>query len=579
MAGRLRQLAMIVWLAGVIGWGSLTTAAGPRAGVRADDIGPTTVVSASGSGPVSAAGATDSSVGGRDVPLAQLMQRIRRQQEQLTEQAARIENLERALRHADLSTVLPEPPPGATAGLRAANASSSGCGQDAPACGEAVAVAQASRPQGGEPPDGFPRFDIGGQYRVMFNAANFDFHEAVIGAGQPSQSFFNQRFRTWLTVRTSEHVEGYLQTEIGHVGFGDDLEFPKAFVGPRFPAGAGLDRVGIELRRGYITYTSEELGRWRVGIQGWSDSFDDTLASAAWDFNVGGLSWLATVPELADMQLSAGAFVLFEGDIRQADDAILWTLDGDWRDDRGNGLGWSVYAITDHGGYSYPTAAAYDKSWDVWMGLRGTWQTAAVPLHVFGIFNFGARKELGGLPDFRHHGFAAKLALGPVPFWFGRLRFQTLYSTGEGDPNDRTSSEFRTVAQSFRDNFGAQGYWSYVQITSPNAPGDVNDLGVSLQNRGLGLFTAQAAFDYSLGPHLSAVMAVGWLNAAARNPANGSREMGTELVKMFTYDFGGGLTADVGAAVLFTGDFYGASPAASRPDVLWEAFSRVQLEF
>ncbi|MEX0818878.1 MAG: hypothetical protein WD070_04775, partial [Pirellulaceae bacterium] len=292
-----------------------------------------------------------------------------------------------------------------------------------------------------------------------------------------------------------------------------------------------------------------------------------------------GLSWLTTLPALGDMRLLAGAFVLFEGNVRESDDAVLWTVDGDWGKADGHAFGWSVYVVTDGGDYSYPTAAPYDFSWDVWLGLRGTIQTAVAPLHTFFLYNTGRREELGGAPDFEHNGFAAKLATGPRPLWFGEVRFQALYSTGESDPNATNSSEFRTVAQSVRDSFGAQGYWSYLAITSPHGPSDVNDLGVSLQNRGLGLFTAQVAFDYEINERLSAILAVGWLNSDQPTPTSGSRDMGTELLKMFTYDFGGGLKADLGAAVLFTGDFYKPSPASPSPDTLWEAFTRVQLEF
>ena len=48
---------------------------------------------------------------------------------------------------------------------------------------------------------------------------------------------------------------------------------------------------------------------------------------------------------------------------------------------------------------------------------------------------------------------------------------------------------------------------------------------------------------------------------------------------MFSYDFGGGLTLDVGAAVLFTGDFYRESQTASAPANIYEGFARFQLEF
>ena len=116
-------------------------------------------------------------------------------------------------------------------------------------------------------------------------------------------------------------------------------------------------------------------------------------------------------------------------------------------------------------------------------------------------------------------------------------------------------------------------------ITSPHGPSDVNDLGVSLQNRGLGLFTVQTKYDYPILERLSGTIAVGWLRSATVNPTSNATDLGTELANIFTYDFGGGLKADFGASVLFTGDFYRPAPLAPHPDTLWEAFTRLQLEF
>jgi hypothetical protein len=48
---------------------------------------------------------------------------------------------------------------------------------------------------------------------------------------------------------------------------------------------------------------------------------------------------------------------------------------------------------------------------------------------------------------------------------------------------------------------------------------------------------------------------------------------------MFTYNFGGGLIFDIGAAVLFTGDFYAVAPGSPKPSDLYMVFSRLQLEF
>jgi hypothetical protein len=118
---------------------------------------------------------------------------------------------------------------------------------------------------------------------------------------------------------------------------------------------------------------------------------------------------------------------------------------------------------------------------------------------------------------------------------------------------------FRTVAQSARDNFGAEGYWSYLMIVTPQGYTDVNDMGVSLQNRGCGLVTLQTKYEYPIFERLSGTLAAGWLRSERPNPANGSTEMG--------------------AAVLFAGDFYKASAVAETPDAVYQVFTRVQLEF
>jgi hypothetical protein len=96
---------------------------------------------------------------------------------------------------------------------------------------------------------------------------------------------------------------------------------------------------------------------------------------------------------------------------------------------------------------------------------------------------------------------------------------------------------------------------------------------------GLGLVTVQAKYEYPLCGRLTGTSAVGWLHSAARNPVSDSNDIGTEVAQAFTHDFGGGLKLDLGAAYLFTGDFYKAGPGATAPTNLWELFSRIQLQF
>lgn len=421
-----------------------------------------------------------------------------------------------------------------------------------------------------------PLVTIGGQYRLMFNASNFDFHPTFLTDEQRSRTFFNQRFRTWLTVKPNENVEGYLQVQMGHNLWGDHFEFVKANVAPFFPAG---ERVGIALRRGYLTYRTDRLGRLRAGIQNWQDAFGQVLASSDWDFNVGGLSYARHLPALADAEMLCGIFVLNKDDVTLADDAMLLTFDLSWTFSETRRFGLASYYLSDSGDYFHPTVDEYRSAWAAWLGVHGSAALGPIPLHAFAIYNPGQREDLAPATTYRHDGYALKLEAGPIAVGPGRWSTQMLYSSGKREEDDTRSNEFRTIAQSVRDNFGAQGYWSYLVITSPHGPSDVNDLGVSLQNRGLGLFTVQTKYEYPIFARLDGTIAVGWQRSATVNPASNSSDLGTELANIFTYDFGGGLKADFGASVLFTGNFYRPTPISPRPDNLYQAFTRVQLEF
>jgi hypothetical protein len=276
--------------------------------------------------------------------------------------------------------------------------------------------------------------------------------------------------------------------------------------------------------------------------------------------------------------LTDEATLLGSTDIPGAHDAYLFTFDADQQLTQDVSVGGSIYYIADHGEYSYPTNTPYRSSWDLWFGLRAKANWKPVPVNAFVLFNPGERDDLDGT-TFKHHGWAGKLEAGPVPFGPGKFSAQLLWASGDSNPGTGNSDEFRTVAQTYRDNFGAQGYWSYLYITSPNGPADVKDLGVSLQNRGFGLFTLQGKYEYPICCHFSGISAAGWLWSDATNPTSGSKNIGPELAQQFTYDFGGGLKFDFGVAVLFTGDFYKAAPTAPTPDTLYEVFGRLQLEF
>lgn len=414
--------------------------------------------------------------------------------------------------------------------------------------------------------------DIGGQYRIMGNSANFGWHPDTIGSDEETRSFFNQRFRTWLDVRANENIAGYLQVEIGHVMWGADDEFPKTYA-------VGDDKVGVELRRGYLTYANQSVGAFKVGIQDWSDAFGDVLASPDHDFNVGGVSVTRKLEAIGNAEIKLGGFIIRDNDVSSTDETTLWAMDATLQIAEEGSLGLSVYYLNDKGDYSYGTFGGplstngVSFSDDLWVGVRGDIPVGAASLNAFFIYNTGGTKS----PDWDHSGFAAGIK-SSCDVGIGKLGVQALYSTGDDDPTDGDSGEFRTIAQSDRDNFGAFGYWSFLGLTSPRGSSDVQDLGVSLQNRGFGLMTIQSNFEFPLSENVSGYLSGGWLSSAEENSANGNRNMGVEVLAEATVDLGGGLALDVGGAYLFTGNFYEAAGGGDADDV-FELFTRLQFGF
>ncbi|MCK4909944.1 MAG: hypothetical protein KAS70_08590, partial [Planctomycetes bacterium] len=382
----------------------------------------------------------------------------------------------------------------------------------------------------------------------------------------------NQRFRIWLTVKPNDQVTAYLQLEMGHIMWGEDYEFPKTYT-------VGGDQVGMETRRGYIAYQKDDLGTFKIGIQDWSDSFGDTLASGDHDFDLGGVSFARKLSFSKDAELLVGVFQLWEGNGRSAsDDSVLLTAD--LREISLENIGTfnlSFYQLSDRGDYSYGAfggpAAAYKYSKDVWVGVNWNGQIGTIPVTAFFIYNKGGTHN----PDWDHVGNAFKLAashnLGE-----SKLSLHLLSSTGNDDLTDPDdSNEFRTIAQSERDNYGMMGYWSYLGIAAARGPSDVQDLGVSLQNRGLGLTALEAKLEFPIKEKLSGYLACGVLKATEEN-ALGEDSLGTEVVGEVTLDLSGGLKLDVGAGYFLTGDFYQVNPTDS-PDDLHEFYIRTQLEF
>ena len=435
----------------------------------------------------------------------------------------------------------------------------------------------------------------GGQFRLMGNRSNFGFHDRTAGPDQPPNTIGNQRFRTWVNVhdRSSCRYGGYAQIEIGHLDLGSGREFPKT-IGP------GADQVGVEMRRGYLWFRPAAGALVRAGVLTWEDRFGERptfavplwsvgrpgtgrapLANSDWEFSVSGVTLEAAAGDA--WQYALGALLLDRDARAGGGQDGSWLLTADLDREIGSSLwGASVYYLRDDAGYSYggfggPAArsgVAVRRSRDLWVGGRAHVEHAGGSTGVFLILNSGEIPALG----WSHAGWSAKVAT-TFPAGRGAVHLQGLYATGDDGADPNRSGEFRTIAQSVRDGLGAQAYWSLVGLTSPRGPSDVNDLGIGLQNGGLGLRTLQAGYEHPVADRWTAYLAAGWLRADAPRPANGSTAIGTELLAEARWGMGAMMALEFGASVLLAGDYFKPDAAALVPAALHQVYSRWQLEF
>jgi hypothetical protein len=428
---------------------------------------------------------------------------------------------------------------------------------------------------------GDARVSVGGQHRLMVDGSNFTFHEDRVGTAPASVAA--QRSRTWFNLHDRESCRFgvYIQAEVGHLFLGDELESAKT--------------ARVELRRGHFWFKPTSYSLLRAGVIGWEDRFGQRptfgdslwaidrsdasrapLANSAWGFQVGGVTFEASVAD--GWHYRVGTLVLQRADRTIVGNGSSLLFTGDVDREVGSGLiGLSSYYLRDRGNYSYGRFGGpgpSDGNWDLWLGGRAHLATGRAESALFLIWNRGDISDAG----WSHLGWAAKWAMD-IPFERGTLRWQTLYSTGDDGSDPSRSGEFRTIAQSVRDNLGAQSYWSLVGITSPRGPSDLTDLGVGLQNDGHGLFTMQAGWEHPLSASWSLYGAGAWLRADEPNPVSGASNMGTELLGEARWKMASILALDFGGSWLFTGDFFRTGPAGAKPASLYQLYARWQLEF
>jgi len=394
------------------------------------------------------------------------------------------------------------------------------------------------------------KFDLSIQYRIMYNASNLPGSGGSSFSEHSNYDFFRQRFRLSLDVQPTQKVGGFVQLEFrGGWGVGPDLSDPREGV----REAVVFNRLSARgIRYGYVYAFLAKDQRLSAGILPVSDKVGDTLFSADWDFNVGGISLEGKCKEntyrLAYLRL---VDTLSSGVDREGEFYILDFLHSKF--------GAHVYFFNKSSVFGLPGLLG-SKIKEGWYALTSSFNLGKADLNAFFMINNGK------YDDISHTGFAFK---GEGKFSFNKtgLSLLCIYTTG---------SEGGTGSRSFLTPMGilgSGGYWAYTHIFTPQGPSDVNDFGLEIGNSGAGLFTSQAQLKFpKILKNLDFKVTGGiFFSDKERNQ---SKSMGYEVGGEFSLFIDKYLVFDMGLSYARLGDFYGAVPKG-----IYEIFGRFQIEF
>jgi len=430
----------------------------------------------------------------------------------------------------------------------------------------------AQRGDTGVAPLGDFEFTFGLQYRMMYEAANIPGPGGTIFDDAEGYDYARQRLRLNLGVAPRDtDVGAFVQVEFrgGSGGTAPGSSDPR----DQEPTLNPFNRIDFRgLRYGYLYWQPEPEDLWMAGVLPLSDELGDTLFSADWDWNVGGLAWLAGD---ADSRSRLALLNLVEG--VGANDETTIDNDGtmlvaDWSRTADEGLGFGLHALTLFVEEDLPLGGTTEFWFGPSLALReGTRSLSAFALLNTGNLGVGTLDPDGtvasGFTDDTaesHTGYALRVEAGQ-PLGEVELKAQLVYTSGDED--GEIDGRFVTP----QGLFGTSGYWGYTHIFTANGPSDTNDLGLEIGNGGAGLVTLQAQAAWPLSERVGLTLAGGYFQAAEER--NDSRDMGFELAAMLSTRIGGPLVLDTGVAGAELGDFF-----ADEADTLYEIFVRLQLQ-
>jgi hypothetical protein len=442
----------------------------------------------------------------------------------------------------------------------------------------------------GDPPEGWSRhgdtgvtpigdsmFAFGVQYRLVYDGSNLPGPAGTTPDNPAGYDVFRQRVRLNFEFAPNDSVGAFVQAEFrgGWGGGAPGSSDPRNAQPTLNP----FNRIGDRgLRYTYLFWKPSKTQQVMAGILPYSDEFGDTLFSADWDWNVGGIGWLGSADRsrwrLAALSMvegvgasqretigKNGTMVLADYSRTSASAAAVWSID------------WGAHLY----GLIVQETLPLGGTRDFWLGPDVSLRKDDFVLRLFGILNTGdlgigvvnadgtvksgfsdadARSHTGAAFRFE----AAKRVVGI------NAKAQFVHTTGDGD--GQVDKRFDTPMGLF----GTSGYWGYTHIFTANGPSDVNDLGVDIGNRGAGLTTAQAMGSVPLHARFNLDVSTAWFRAS--QPRNSGRDMGYEVAANLRTHLSGPLNLDSGVAVAHLGRFFGTDPKKT-----YEVFSRLQLQY
>ncbi len=338
----------------------------------------------------------------------------------------------------------------------------------------------------------------------------------------------------------------------------------------------------VGLRHAYLLAPIPDAEGWALvgGIFPLADEFNQTLFSAEWDFNP---MVFAVVGKVSDVNVRLGHANLSENNEggHPADDLDAWVFDLDRA--LGNGtVGASFYQVN----------ANNLKIHQHYIGVRVAQTFGTIDFNGFAIYNFGKRKELTGtVTEHKNTGWAVRGEV-KVPVGPAKVGLLAIYATGDKDyslasPTKDKSNAFITPASLV----GGTGYWGY---TGKLSVLPVTDTGITRQainidgadyqsagNLGRGLTTLQLNASFNILPDkLDGYAAVGYFKSNDA-PSGSKKDIGTDLIAMGTYHFGGNLNLDFGVDYVAMGKGHPDSTALTTEESrnMTLLFSRLQMEF